>query len=226
MLSRTLVVAKANDLRQHPRVPLVLWVRVRWLGVLGLEQEITETIDTGRGGLLTSSACERAVGSPAWVTFPYDVNSAEAVPEFPSRVAHCAASDSGGHRIGLAFLSNGHSGQNNHREFPAKRKSFWRRSRNINVGPLERRATSRTSLALPVTIRREASPWPDETMTADISSRGISFSTVQVYHEDETISLSLPDGRWAVSGNHSARVVRVSISDREFRLQTIAAQFI
>src|SRR5215467_7981008 len=151
MVSRTLVVAKASDLRQHPRVPLVLWVRVSWLGAFRLEQEITETIDTGRGGLLTSSTLERAVGAPAWVTFPYDANSAEAVPEFPSRVAHCRASSSGAHLVGLAFLSNGYAAQNGNRNGTHERKSFWRRSRKPSISPLERRHATRTPLALPVT---------------------------------------------------------------------------
>lgn len=228
MLSRTLAVAKQNDMRQHPRVPLVLWVRVRWLGVLGLEPEVSETIDTGRGGLLTSSACERAPGSPAWVTFPYDSNAAEAVPEFPSRVAHCNAACENSFHIGLAFLSDHHpehANRGNHRAFPAKRKLFWRRSRN-SVGPLERRTETRIPIALPVTIHRESLPWPDETMTADVSSSGISFSTVQVYEPDELLSVNLPDGRWAASGRHSARVVRVSAGGTEVRLQTVAVRFV
>lgn len=224
MLSRTLAVAKLHDLRQHPRVPLVLWVRVRWLGAFGLEQEISETIDTGRGGLLTSSALEHAVGAPAWVTFPYDANAAEATPEFPSRVAHCRAGAEGTHLIGLEFLSNADSAHAGHNG-SGHRKSFWRLFPKPTVSPLERRCTSRTPLALPVTIRRSSTPFPDETITTDISSHGISFSTVQVYESGEPVFAELPAGRWAASGHHDARVVRVSGAKGDSRLQTIAIQF-
>ena len=224
MLSRTLVVAKHTELRQHPRVPLVLSVRVRWLGALGLEQEISETLDTGRGGLLTSSAQDRSPGSPAWVTFPYDADVMSAVPEFPSRVVHCRPANSGKHLVGLAFLAHKHA-ENGNGGSHIGRTSFWR---SLRLSPrfAQRRKSDRVALALPVTIRRGGLLWTDESMTADVSSRGVSFTSIQVYEPGEPIAIELPTGRWIASGHHAANVVRISADGENSRLQTIAAEFI
>jgi hypothetical protein len=224
MLSRTLVVAKHTELRQHPRVPLVLSVRVRWLGALGLEQEISETVDTGRGGLLTSSAQDRSPGSPAWVTFPYDADVASAVPEFPSRVVHCRAASDGKHLVGLAFLANKNVNNGNGGSLTG-RTSFWR---SLRASPrfTERRGSARVALALPITIRRAGSLWTDESMTADVSSSGVSFTSIQVYELGDPIAIELPAGRWIASGHHAAKIVRISADGESSRLQTIAAAFI
>jgi hypothetical protein len=225
MLSRTLVVAKQTELRQHPRVPLVLSVRVRWLGALGLEQELSETLDTGRGGLLTSSAHDRSPGSPAWVTFPYDANVTSAVPEFPSRVAHCRDANDGRHFVGLAFLANKNAARGENGESRTPRGSFWR---SLRASPrfAERRRTARVELALPVTIRRPGSLWADESMTSDVSSSGVAFASIQVYETGESIAIELPEGRWIASGHHAAKVVRISSVGEDSRLQDISAEFI
>jgi len=225
MLSRTLVVAKQTELRHHPRVPLALSARVRWLGALGLEQEISETLDTGRGGLLTSSAHDRLPGSPAWVTFPYDADVATAVPEFPSRVVHCRSASDGKHLVGLAFLANKNAAENGNGGSHSGRTSFWR---SLRGSPRfsERRRSARVALALPVTIRRAGSLWTDESMTSDVSSIGVSFNSIQVYENGEPIAIELPQGRWIASGHHAAKVVRVSAASEDSRLQTISAEFI
>ena len=41
-----------KDLRTSSRVPLTLPIRLRWQGALGQTMEVTQTLDSSRGGLL------------------------------------------------------------------------------------------------------------------------------------------------------------------------------
>jgi hypothetical protein len=224
---RILSTARASDLRGHPRVPLVLTIRLRWFGALGLVCETSETLDTSRGGLLTSSQSERRVGTPVWVTLPFDSEAFCAVPEFPGKVAHSRNTPTGGHLLGIAFQSSERADDARPRH---EMRSTIRSTRSSYVLPkalsrnVERRS-ARFELALPVFVRRSNSPWPDEGMSINVAAGSILFCTLQVYELGEPIEVELPDGPDATGGRREARVVRIARFGADQVLQQVAAEF-
>jgi hypothetical protein len=232
MFERTLIADRPRrELRQFPRIPLVVRVRLRWAGALGLETEVTETRDTGRGGMLVTSEREHRAGSPVWVTFPFNPDQADFLPEFPAHVAYSQFTAAGGVRVGIAFdaphgrdararhISNGNgSGHNGN-------GSLWSRARRAIFGIEERRRYERMALALPTSVRRQDSPWPDEAISVNLSTGGAEFRSRLIYQAGERIELELPEGRWPASGKHAARVLRVAEQNGSL-LQNVSVEFI
>ncbi|MGH9593734.1 MAG: PilZ domain-containing protein [Bryobacteraceae bacterium] len=183
-------------------------MRLRWLGPFGLEVELSETLETGRGGMLTASHEARRAGAAVWVTFPYDAGLSQAVPEVAARVAHSRTTEEGRNLVGLAF---------------APRITFTREGAR---GADDRRGEDRVPLALPITIEREDSPWPDETMTVDMSPRGVLYCTLRVYEAGEVIEVMVQSGRWVTGGRRKAKVARVEDGPGDSPLQYVAAEFL
>jgi hypothetical protein len=196
-------------------------VRLRWLGPLGLESEISETLDAGRGGILVSSREPRAEGELAWVTFPFDAGAANAEPETPAHVARSKTTPSGGHLAGIA-LADGDT-----------HSRAARNSISSIIGPVriqfrgaDRRRYSRTRLALLIRVRGADPAWPEDTMTMDISLRGLQFCTLRVYDQAELMTLALPRSPWLSGGDRRARVARISSHPTEPRLLCIGVEYL
>lgn len=184
--------------RKHPRAPLKLPARVRWQEPLGMRLEVTETIDVSREGVLLRSH-ERADAGlcRAWIVFPFDAADRSATdPEVPARVTRVEREPSGEYRIGLQL------------EPP-------RRSRGSFPAASERRASPRVAVCLPILVRTDGMPWPEETMTRDFSRRGVKFDTSHVYATGEMVRAKIPWGEWAEAGEISGRVVRVEPIEEE-----------
>jgi len=151
--------------------------------------EITETIDVSREGLLLRRADPRAMPSRVWVAFPFDPAAAVAVqPETPARVVRSEPDPAGGCRLAL------------HMELPQ------RETRPVET---ERRKTQRIPFALPIFVRAKGSPWPEESMTRNISRGGAQFETSHVYALQELVLAKIPWGEWAKTGEIPGRVVRI-----------------
>jgi PilZ domain len=226
MLEQTLISERpAHEIRRHRRVPLVLMVRLRWVGALGLETEVSETRDTSRGGLLTTSRETRRTGAPVWITFPYRPEEKITAPEFPARVAHTHETSHGEHLVGVAFdSSRGDCSKEPHAE-DRRSGSFWRRARRVLLRSQQRRRSERIAMALPLAIRRKISPWPDETISVNVSNGGVVFTTLQMYEPGEEIKVELPENRWVENRARFAKVLRISERSGTL-LQNVAAQFI
>lgn len=232
MFDRTLIAERpAREMRRFRRIPLMVGVRLRWAGALGLETETTETRDTSRGGILVTSDRERRAGSPVWVTLPFAQGEAACVPEFPAHVAYAYFTASGGVRVGIAFDANGshrtHSNGNSHKNgaHSNARFSLWQRAKVAIFGHEEKRRFERARVAIPILVRREDSPWPDEAISVNLSAGGFEFCSRQIYAAGEKLEAEVPDGRWAGAGRHVARVLRVRDGDGSL-LQSVAAEFI
>ncbi|HUJ30658.1 MAG TPA: PilZ domain-containing protein [Candidatus Acidoferrum sp.] len=182
------------DLRKHPRALLTLPVRIRWHGPLGTRLETTRTVDVSREGLMVQRAepCENQIH--VWVTFPYDPGNGGAVqPETPATVMRVEPDSRGGYRVALRLN--------------VPRRATW-------PGARERRKNARLSFALPIFVRPVGTPWPDESMTRDISHSGARFETSHIYTRGEEILAQIPWGEWAKAGEVRGRVVRVEFDDR------------
>jgi PilZ domain len=151
--------------------------------------EVTETIDVSREGLFLRRADPRVMPSRVWVAFPFDPAAAVAVqPETPARVVRSEPDPAGGFRVAL------------HMELP---------HREARPSETERRKTARIPFALPIFVRAQDSPWPEESMTRDISRGGAQFETSHVYTPQEVVLAKIPWGEWAKAGEIPGRVVRI-----------------
>lgn len=210
--------SKEHDQRRLSRVALTISARIRWLGPFGLETEVTQTVNASRGGLLIFSGQPRGENSPVWVTFPFDAKTVTVEPEIPGRVARCIVSPAGTHAIGI--------------EFERRRPPGPRSMR------ADRRRHTRFPLALFVRIihiecigaaenpTRKAPPWPEETMTVDVSPDGLLFRTLRIYAGDERVAIAMPGDRGFTTGERSARVVRVAGLELDSPLQQVAVEFL
>jgi hypothetical protein len=178
------------EMRKHPRAQLRMPTRIRWRGPLGMRMEITRTIDASRDGIRVprNESCE--VGSRVWVTFPFDANTlATAQPETPAHVVRVDHNSQRGFDVSLQL------------ELPPR--SEQRAKDN------ERRACARVTFAIPIFVRAAASPWPEESMTHDISRAGARFESAHMYTAGDAILAKIPWGEWERAGEIRARVVRV-----------------
>lgn len=179
------------DLRKHSRALLKLPVRIRWHGPLGMRLETARTLDVAREGLLIKRAEPCEVQSHVWVTFPYDpADRAAAQPETPAKVVRVDPDPAGGYRVGLQFES--------------PRRNPWPAAR-------ERRKHARLSFALPIFVRPVGTPWPEESMTRDISQSGARFETSHIYASGDEVLATIPSGEWAKAGEMRGRVMRIEI---------------
>lgn len=178
-----------TDQRKSARVPLTLPVRLRWQGALGQTLEVTETLDSSRGGLLFFRTSALSVNARLWVTFPYSAESVEAQPEVPARVVRIKTTPGRGQLVAIEFL-------------PLPRPE-------ASAAVFNRRGTQRLPLALPMTVRFHEVPWPEHAMSRDISSYGVLFRTARQYSVGDVVCVSIPHGIWARRGEMEAHVVRV-----------------
>lgn len=182
-------LAPTTELRAHPRSSLRLPLRLRWRGPLGLRMETTHTVDVSREGLLVFRREPCELNSRVWVTFPYDPEAGRAVqPETSARVLRVEADPDGGFRVAL------------HLEL--------RRS-SVRLPGQERRNSARMTFSLPIFVREEGSPWPEESMTEDISRGGVRFESSRIYAAGEGVRAQIPWDQWAAAGEIFGRVVRV-----------------
>jgi hypothetical protein len=181
------------DLRKHPRAQLKLPARVRWRGPLGMRMESAHTLDVSRNGIRVqrNESCE--TGSRVWVVFPFDAASAAGVPpETPARVVRVESGRGGGYQVSLEL------------ELPSRDAS--------RPADSERRACSRISFALPIFVRALGFPWPEESMTQNISRTGARFDSAHIYSAGDAVLAKIPWGDWACAGEIPARIVRIENS--------------
>jgi hypothetical protein len=178
------------EMRKHPRAQLKLPARVRWRGPLGMRMESAHTLDVSRNGIRVqrNEYCES--GSRVWVVFPFDAASAGGVPpETPARVVRVESSTGAGYQVALQL------------ELPSRTAA--------RPTDRERRACSRISFALPIFVRALGFPWPEESMTQNISRVGARFESAHIYSAGDAVLAKIPWGDWARSGEIPARIVRV-----------------
>lgn len=181
------------ELRKHPRAQLKLPARIRWRGPLGMRMETTHTLDVSRNGIRVqrNEPCE--AGARVWVVFPFDASSAAGVPpETPARVVRVESGRGAGYQVSLQL------------ELPARIAS--------RPADRERRACSRISFALPIFVRALGFPWPEESMTQDISRTGARFESAHIYSTGDAVLAKIPWGDWARAGEIPARIVRIENS--------------
>lgn len=178
------------DLRRHPRAKLTLPARVRWRSPLGMRLEITKTIDVSREGLLVHRAEPCEVNSRLWVAYPFEASDAiSAQPEMPARVVRSERESSGGFRVALQL------------DLPRRSPPY--------EASQERRASARVPFAVPIFVRAAATPWPEESMTQDVSRTGVRFTTARIFALGDSLFASISWSEWARKGELPARVVRV-----------------
>jgi PilZ domain len=178
------------ELRKHPRAQLKLPARIRWRGPLGMRMESTYTLDVSRNGLRVqrNEPCES--GSCVWVVFPFDAASASGPPpETPARVVRVESCAGAGYQVALQL------------ELPSRITS--------RPADRERRACSRISFALPIFVRALGFPWPEESMTQNISRAGARFESAHIYSAGDAVLVKIPWGDWARTGEIPARILRV-----------------
>lgn len=174
-------------------------VRLRWPGPLRQTTEITETLDVSRGGLLVYSADGPHPGRPLWLTFPYENSMTVVEPEILAHVLRVERRPAGGSFLAIRFDPSAVA--------------------IVAEKPIiERRFLPRTVIGVPISVRLPSSPWPEETMTRDLSADGLSFITPRVYNLGDTLKVAMalgvtPTG-WASRGEISGRVVRVTPAPR------------
>jgi len=152
--------------------------------------EETQTIDVSREGLLfhRDEPCDAL--ARAWVAFPYDPATSGAVqPETPACVVRVERDPAGGFRVGLRLQ--------------------LRPRQTAQPLAREQRSSPRWAFALPIFVRPPGTPWPEESMTQDLSQTGARFETSQVYAAGDPVLVKIPWGEWERAGEWAGRVVRV-----------------
>ncbi len=159
--------------RLHHRARIGLPVRVRCITPFGVGVESAMTADVSRGGFSFDSPTRMVCGIHVWTSLPFDASIADAQPDLRARIVHCHGCANGMHRIGVQF------------ETPSLHLLVSQRT----VPPgIEHRISPRHFLNVPVRVRPDYLPWPEETMTLNISEAGIRFLTTR-QHEEGSILL-------------------------------------
>jgi len=223
--------------REHHRARIRLPIRLRWNTPFGQKIELCQTIDVSRGGLLLSSGEPHSPGVSLWVTFPYDNSLPDGQPEVLARVVRCGELPEPVRAPGARQELSSVGGS------PPDRPGELRRSARVVValerppicslalrfeGPtrarpngngvhhdLERRASSRRLLAIPIRVRLERIPWFEEAMTRDFSLLGMSFYSQREYAVGDSLRIALEEeatAPWTGAKEFRATVVRVSPS--------------
>jgi hypothetical protein len=215
-----------RERRRRQRVHLEMLVRIRWLGPFGLETEITQTLNVSRDGLLVSSANLRQTGTLLWATFPYDAAVAFSESETQGRVARCAVASAPDNATDIASR-NTIAIAFHHHDLNPMVAALTKNNLSIRAGRIERRRHARIPIAFLIRIDRrdhvtqnlqsphESPPWPEETMTVDVSPAGMLFCTLQIYELGEQLAISAQVGR-KLSTERRARIVRVNTPPGRF----------
>jgi len=174
--------------RRYVRVQLHLPARLRWVGPLGQVVEVTDTLDVSRGGALVyrSESCE--AGALVWVTVPFQADTNDQ-PEIAARVVRVKTTATGGHLLAIEF------------EQPKRAVR--------TVGHFNRRGAERMPLAMPVSVWMGNFPWPEETMTVDVSDGGMMFRSARHYELGEIVRVAGKRAPLADGEARHARVVRI-----------------
>jgi PilZ domain len=231
------------DRREHHRVQLRLPARLRWTTPFGQKTEVCGTVNVSRGGLLVPCQEAHAEGTSLWVTFPYDAAVPYGQPEILARVVRSAASDVGvevnGNGGGTAAVNVARlthttraatAGKNSgaaatlpsgagHGTSTALRFEIAPRRHSNGNGnghkrPLERRASTRQRLAVPVRVRPENVPWFEETMTIDCSAEGLKFRSNREYSRGQFLVVSFESADtspWPGAAELLLVVVRIDV---------------
>jgi hypothetical protein len=178
-----------TERRSHPRAPLKLPARIRWQGPFGMRLEVTETIDVSRDSVLVRRKEPCELGGRVWIVFPFSRGAGTVQPETPARIARIVPDESGGYWVAL------------HLELPPRGTA--------QTAMHERRRSERVPFSLPIFVRPEEAPWPEESMTHDISQHGVRFETSHVYETGDVVCTQIPWGEWAKKGEIRGSVVRL-----------------
>jgi hypothetical protein len=126
-----------------------------------------------------------------WVAFPFDAEASAFVQtETPARIARVEPGADGGFYVGLNL------------ELPRE---------SPPPAGQERRKSPRLHFALPIFVRPSGTPWPEESMTQDVSRSGVRFETLHTYAAGEIVLAQIPWGEWAKAGEMIGRVLRVEV---------------
>lgn len=191
--------------RMHPRVRLRLPARLRWSAPLGQKTQQCETINVSRGGLLLSCNDVPGEGHPLWVTFPFDPAASGAQPETVARVVRrteshgeISASATGRWKAALQFEATAH--------LQTRRNG----GRKANAGG----NGAGNKIALPIHVRLEHIPWPEEAMTVEVEPDKLKFLTNREYILGQRLLISFVSGReapWAGDGEWETRVTGIEM---------------
>jgi hypothetical protein len=166
--------AAATERRLHHRVTLALPIRLRWPGPFRQAVEVRHTLDISRGGALVESDGPHSPGTIVWATFPFDEGLPDGFPELPARVVRVVSGERGT-RVAIGF------------DVALPRAGGENGPRPAN----ERRASQRQAVCVPVRVRASHLPWPEETMTLDISKGGLRFLSTCLYEPGSRVYVSL-----------------------------------
>lgn len=180
-----------EERRKHPRAQLRVPVRIRWRGPLGMRLEIARSLDVCRSGLLVERVEPCEVRSQVWVISPFD-SRATVQPETPGRIARVEPGNGRPSRVAISFEISASSA----RPLAAERRQF-----------------PRVAFALPIFVRPADSPWPEESMTMDLSAGGARFSTSRIYARGDSLLARIPWGDWDREGEVRGRVMRVQMHE-------------
>lgn len=182
--------ATSVELRKHPRAQVRLLARIRSRGPFGMRLETTETLDVSREGLLVLRREECEPSARVWVAFPFDASAPAAHQvEIPARIVRVEKDSVGGFKVALNL-------------------EITPRALPLAPGD-ERRKSARSSVSLPIFVRRSGTPWPEESMTQDVSDGGARFETCQIFAPGDALHAMIPSGEWPKRGELTGKVVRV-----------------
>jgi len=209
------------DQRRYPRALLSLPVRLRWLGVFGLESETSETLDVGRGGLLVSLREPHPEGAMIWTTFPFDAGAPAAEPETPSCVAWLKTTPAGGCLAGISFADL-RAPSRLRNISPSYEKQLTRAASALG----ERRRCPRVPMAFLIRICGDDPSWPEDVMTADISATGLAFCTLRIYEIGDRLTIAFPRSAVFPNPMRPARVARIAGHESDSRLICAGVEFL
>ena len=227
-------ILPSRERRHRPRVLLELPVRIRWLGPFGLETEITQTRNAGRGGLLVSGDGPRQCGSLLWATFPYDAAVAFTESETPGKVVRCAndaSADNARHNtIAIAFHQvdlhpNGDAVSENNSSDHSGRNDRRRNARIVLAYLIRVERCDKSSRASE-SQELDQSSFPEETMTVEVSPAGMLFCTLRIYEVGEQLVIASQLGRKLSGGERLARVVHIGAAQKDSPLSHVAVEFL
>ena len=191
--------------RIHPRVRLRLPARLRWSAPLGQRIEECETINVSRGGLLLDCKDVPDQGHPLWVTFPFDPESSGAQPEAVARVIRRAEASSdnpsnlaGRWTAALQFEATVHL-------HPRRNGSRGSQAEQNGAG---------NKIALPIRVRPEHIPWPEEAMTMEVDREKLKFLTNREYTLGQRLLVSFvstSEAPWSGDGEWETRVTGIEM---------------